>query len=124
MKTTILIVEDEEIILQALKTKLSSAGINVLIAQNGQEGLEAALEYHPDLILLDIVMPVMDGLAMLQKLREDKWGKDVPVIVLSNLSEPVKISQAMEDGVTDYLIKTDWKIDDLVQLVKQKSKSK
>lgn len=115
---TILVVEDEKLILQALESKLSHEGFCVLQAADGEMGLSVALEKHPDLILLDIVMPKMDGMTMLGKLREDDWGKTVPIIVLTNLADDAKISQSMRSNVFDYLIKTDWKIDDVVRKVK------
>ncbi|MDO8557836.1 MAG: response regulator [bacterium] len=116
---TILIVEDDRSQLQALVDKLTQEGFATLEAKNGEEGLETALREHPDLILLDIVMPVMDGMTMLKKLREDTWGKDALVIILSNLSDPEKISQAVTQGTYGYLIKTDWKIEDVVAKVKE-----
>ena len=119
VKKTILIIEDEESLLQALKDKISRENhCNILEAKNGKEGLEMALKKHPDLILLDIIMPVMDGMTMLKKLREDKWGKDAKVIILSNLSDAEKASESLEQGVHDYLVKTDWHIDDVVKKVR------
>lgn len=73
----ILIVEDEESLLKTLGEKFTLEGFEVVKAQNGVEGLRVALQEHPDLILLDIVMPVMGGMEMLGKLRQDDWGKNV-----------------------------------------------
>ena len=88
-------------------------------AQSGEEGIKKALLYHPDLILLDIVLPKMDGLTMLKKLRRDDWGKGVPVIVLSNLSDQKKISEAISIGVYDFLIKSNIKLADIVNQVRE-----
>ncbi len=74
-KNKILIVEDEATICNALRDKLAGAGFLVLAAKNGEEGLKAALKERPDMILLDILMPKMDGLAMLKQLRENAWGE-------------------------------------------------
>jgi len=114
MPKKILIVEDEEAVSDILTDRLAKEGFETLTAKNGKEGLESALKEHPDLILLDIVMPVMDGMTMLGELREDEWGRTVSVIVLTNLSDDEKISEAVGQGIYDYLIKTDWKIEDVI----------
>lgn len=116
---TILIVEDEAPLRRAIKIKLGQSNFNVLEAKNGKEGLETALAEHPDLILLDIVMPVMDGLHMLKELRRDAWGKDVEVIFLTNLGDNENLDEAVEGSATAYLIKTDWKLEDVVGKIKQ-----
>jgi len=116
----ILIVEDEETLIKVLADKFSEEGFEVSQAVNGEEGLNKALAEKPDLILLDIVMPVMDGLTMLAKLRQDEWGKDAKVVLLTNLSDNEQVAKAFDNNVHDYLIKTDWKISDLIEKVKQK----
>ena len=116
----ILIVEDEKQLLDALRDKLTREGFTVLTTENGATGLEAAFQKHPDLILLDIMMPEMDGMTMLKALRKDDWGKNAPVILLTNLSDVKHISEALNDKVTDYLIKSDWDIDDVAKKIKQK----
>ncbi len=86
-KKTILIVEDEPALLKAYVQYFSEEGFLVLQANNGQEGFDTALKGKPDIILLDILMPVMDGLSMMQALRENSaWDKTVPIIFLTNLS--------------------------------------
>jgi len=124
MKKKILIVEDEMAILNVLADKFTLEGFEVAMAKNGQEGLKIALENHPDLILLDIVMPIMDGMTMLGELRKDLWGKDVSVIFLTNLSDASRVLQSLDQGVNDYLVKSDWKIKDIVEMVKGKLKNK
>lgn len=116
----ILIVEDETGLQNALGDKLTREGFNVLKASNGADGLEQALAEHPDLLLADIVMPKMDGMTMIRKLRQDPWGKEAKVILLTNLNEPVKTEEAIEVGVYDYLIKTDWKLIEVVEKIKSK----
>lgn len=118
----ILIVDDEPSLLTALRDKLTREGFTAIEAKNGEEGLEVALRDHPDLILFDIIMPVMDGMTMLKKLREDAWGKNAQVIILTNLSENEKVSQAVELGSYEYLVKSDWKIEDVVAKVREKLK--
>lgn len=120
-KKIILLVEDEELMLIPLTEKLVKQGFNVVMAHDGEEGVALALEKHPDLVVLDIIMPKMDGMAAMKKIREDEdWGKDVPIIMLSNLSDPDKISDAANYNVFDFLVKTDWKLDDVVDFIKQK----
>lgn len=114
----ILIVEDETSLRNALRDKLILEGFVVLEAKNGEEGLDVALRNHPDLILLDIIMPKMDGLTMLKKLREDVWGKNTKVILLTNLSDNEKVSEALLRGSYDYLVKSDWKIGDVVAKIR------
>ena len=119
-KYTILVVEDEVPLLNALVGKFFREGFSVLQAKNGEEGLESALKNRPDLILLDIVMPRMDGMTMLKKLREDAWGKTVEVIMLSNLSELAKVAEAVAQGSYEYLVKSNWKIEDVVTKVRER----
>ncbi|OGM75663.1 hypothetical protein A2382_02200 [Candidatus Woesebacteria bacterium RIFOXYB1_FULL_38_16] len=119
-KTTILIVEDESLIRQALAQKLKNEGYQTLEAESGEEGLKKALETKPNLILLDIILPLMDGISVLDALRKDEWGKNAKVIILSNLSDETKASLAKDKGVSDYLIKTNWDINDVVKKIKQK----
>ncbi|HEU0085631.1 MAG TPA: response regulator [Candidatus Paceibacterota bacterium] len=115
----ILIVEDERALLRALVEKLSRENLLVFQAGNGEEGLEMALKEHPDIILLDIVMPKMDGITMLKKLREDGWGKTAKIILLTNLSSNEKTAEALALGTNEYLIKTDWEIADVVAKVRE-----
>ena len=119
-KTTILIVEDESLIRQALAQKLKNEGYQTLEAESGEEGLKKALETKPNLILLDIILPLMDGISVLDALRKDEWGKNAKVIILSNLSDETKASLAKDKGVSDYLIKTNWDINDVVKKIEQK----
>jgi|SRR3989344_9355157 len=119
-KMTLLVIEDDVPELNALTDKFSREGFVVLQAHNGEEGLESALKNHPDVILLDIVMPKMDGITMLGKLRGDEWGQRVPVIVLTNLSDGEKISQSIEKGVYGYLVKAEWRLEEVVAKVKTK----
>jgi DNA-binding response OmpR family regulator len=115
----ILIVEDEQPLLKVLADKFNEENEEVITARNGQEGLASALENHPDLILLDLKMPVMGGNDMLAKLRQDAWGVDVPVIILSNLNDSTSISDSMNNKITKYFVKSDWKLEDVVQAVKE-----
>lgn len=112
----LLIVEDEDSVVYALSEKFNlTEGVKVIFASNGKDGLKKALDEKPDLILLDIILPEMDGIEMLEKLREDDWGKTVEVIILSNLSDPDSEKKAKDLGVTKYIIKADCEIEDVVK---------
>lgn len=116
----ILIIEDELPMLKALSDKFSREGFSVLEARNGEEGLRVALETKPDLIVLDLFMPVMDGKAMMQELRRDKWGEKVPIIILTNLNPDDKtLNEILSSGPAYYFIKSKWKLEDLVGKVKK-----
>ncbi len=113
------IVEDDRPLLSVLSERFTNEGYNVIRAMTGDEGLDLALKNKPDLILLDIVMPKMDGITMLRNLRKDPWGKKANVILLTNLSADEKITKAVTElEPSYYLIKTDWKMDDIVERVK------
>lgn len=116
----ILIVEDELPLLKVLTDKFTAEGFTVIQAKDGSEGLAVALKEHPDLILLDIIMPVMDGMTMLKKLREDNWGQNAPVVMLTNLSDSKNVSDAIASGIGDFLVKSDWTLEDLLTKVKSR----
>ncbi len=103
----ILIVEDEPAISKMYQTAFQAEGFNVETALNGKEGLKIALENHPDLIILDIKLPDMDGLTVLNKLRDDSWGKNVSVFMLTNLDDSESISESMRKRVHQFIVKTD-----------------
>jgi len=116
----ILIVEDEQTLVKALTSKLENEGFEAEGAINGEEGMKLAKSKKPDLILLDVIMPRMDGMTMLKKLKEDEETKNIPVIMLTNLSDDKRVAESIESGAHDYLIKADWKIEDVVVKVKKK----
>lgn len=117
----ILIVEDETAMLSALSDKFRGIGYTVFPAGDGEEGLKIAMKEKPDLVLLDVIMPKMDGITLLKKIREDvKWGDSVPIIMLTNLSDPENVSEAAKYKVYDFLVKTDWRLDDVVKLAEEK----
>ncbi len=117
----ILIIEDDATIIGPLKTKFEADGFRIHEAADGLLGLKKALEIQPDLILLDIIMPRMDGLTMLQKLRASgEFGRRVPVVILTNLSDAESVQEAAASGVYDFLVKANWQLKDLVKLVHNK----
>src|SRR3989338_2368413 len=117
-KGKVLVVEDEEILLTALREELTTGGYEVEGAGDGVEGLEKTKSFKPDLILLDLLMPKMDGIEMLQKLKADSSTRDVPVVILTNLSDYEKISEALSLGAMDYLVKANYKLEDLLEKVR------
>lgn len=119
-----MIAEDDALLLRSLKDRFMKEGFEVFPAQNGLEAMKLTLENHPDILLLDIVMPVMDGMSALKRIREDEWGKTAQIILLTNLSDSEKVAEAVSEGVYDFLIKVDWKLDDLVKKVQGQLKSK
>jgi DNA-binding response OmpR family regulator len=117
-KKTILIVEDDESLIKALDIKLTREGYTTVKAMDGEEGLKKFEKNLPDLVLLDIKMPKMDGLTMLKKLREKSKGKTIPVIILTNWGEMDKISTAVKLDTKYYLIKADWDLDEVIEKVR------
>lgn len=117
-KKTVLAIEDDQIFAKILAKELREAGFNVLLAKDGKAGLETALKEHPDLTLLDIVLPGMDGIEVLKQIRTDKWGKSALVIMLTQLGTAEKIAEALESGPLEYLVKSDYTIPEVVQKVK------
>jgi len=117
---TVLVVEDEPPMLEALSLKLESEGFSVLKAADGKEGLRLALDKHPDLILLDVLLPKMNGMDVMRALRKDTWGKTALIILLTNLAADDKITkQISQDQPAFYLVKADWKLEDVMHKVKQ-----
>ncbi len=120
MSKTILVVEDEMSLRHALVEKLQHVGYQTLEAEDGAEGVEQTLRKHPDLLLLDLMMPKMGGMEALAKIRADAWGKGIPVIILTNIGDTASVEAAMERQSFDYLVKSDWKIEDVVAKVREK----
>ncbi len=116
----VLVVEDEEVLRRLLVTSLRGEGFNVLEAEDGKDGQVMALQYHPRLILLDIIMPGMNGLDMLKILRQDEWGREAKVILLTNLGDTESLKSANIYKVSDYLVKSDWSLDELTVQIKRR----
>jgi len=109
----ILIVEDSLLLRSVTKDALLEAGFIVIEAGGGKEGLDVAKSEHPDLILLDLIMPGMDGMEMYQLLREDAWGADVPVIMLSATKDE-KITTWLDAHKLDFFLKDNWMMEEVV----------
>ena len=117
----LLIIEDELPLLRILSREFDNKNTMVIGAADGQEGLRLALQEHPDLVLLDLIMPKIDGLTLLKKLREDDWGKNAQVLILTNLEgDAEKTLTAIENGVFEFLVKTRWSLEKLKKIVEEK----
>ncbi len=104
-KVKVLIVDDDAFLSGIYATKLELEGFAVLTARDGDEGLKVALKEVPDLILLDVLMPKMDGFEVLKRLKAEAATKPIPVIMLTNLGQKEDIEKGLEEGAIDYLIK-------------------
>lgn len=105
MSKTILVIDDDKLIREGLIALLKNADQTVIEAADGKEGLDVSLTQHPDLIVTDLRMPNMTGQEMIDQIRADKWGKDVPIVVLTNDETSDSVNQALQSGVTVYLAK-------------------
>ncbi len=120
MSKKILLVEDEEIMIDLLQRKLTREGYKVSVAKDGEEGLQAMREAEPDIVLLDIVMPKMSGLEVLEEMNNDQKLKKIPVIIISNSGQPVELDRAQRLGAKDWLIKTQFDPKEVIdKVVKQ-----
>jgi len=115
----ILIIEDEEVLVNMYETKFKSEGYEVYKANNGEEGLKSALEVKPDIILLDIIIPKIDGFMVLKKIKSDPSTKNVPVILLTNLGQEEDIKKGQEEGAADYLVKANMTPSEVVDKVRE-----
>lgn len=120
MRQKILIVEDDLVLLKALSYEFEQQNFEVFTAKDGGEGLVMAKEHTPDIILCDINMPRMDGLTMLTKMRATDWGADIPVIMLTNLSDEKRVLEALAQKAFYYLVKSDWDLTQIVDKVKER----
>jgi DNA-binding response OmpR family regulator len=120
MKKKIVFIEDDTILSDRLCGSLREAGFDVVPAFDGEEGLRLVETEKPDLILLDILLPKLDGLTVAKKLNADELTKAIPITILTALDQPKQISEALENGVYEYIIKSDFKIEEIVAKVKER----
>ena len=117
IKKKILVIEDEATLQKALNEVLLQEGFEVLSANDGIIGLETAKKENPDLILLDIILPKMDGFEVLAKLKAD--DENTPVVILTNLSDVNDVQKALDLGATTYLVKADYHLNEVIQKIKE-----
>ena len=118
-KKKILVVDDDESLNIVLVDKLNLSGFEAIGAIDGIDGLKKSLEHHPDLILLDLLMPKMDGLQMLKELREDSWGKGAKVVILTLLEQADYVAKTMQENIYGYLVKTNFSLEDVVKKIEE-----
>lgn len=118
-KRAVLIVEDDPILLRMYSEKFNFEGFKVLTAKDGQEALDVALKSAIDIVLLDIMLPRMSGTDFLDRLRQGPKGKDIPVVVLTNLAEESEKQRAIKLGVKEYLVKAMQTPDEVVEKIKK-----
>lgn len=122
-KTKILLIEDDEVLMEMYKSKFTSEGYEFIFALDGHSGLELVQKERPDLILLDIILPRMDGFEVLKKLKEDTQLKDIPVILLTNLGQKEDQDRGLKFGAVSYLVKANHTPAQVVEKVKLLLKS-
>lgn len=115
----VLIIEDDQDLAGALEQEIRHSGCEVFLARDGVSGMEMALQYRPDIILLDLLLPRLGGLEMLEKIQAFDWGKAAKVMVLTNFDDPTLIQKANRLGVADYLVKANYQLADIVTAVRQ-----
>lgn len=101
----VLIVEDEENLAKLYQSELELQGLSVEVASNGQEGFQKAQENPPDLVLIDIIMPELNGIDLLKKLQENEQTKKIIALMLTNYGDEVRVKEAFNAGATDYILK-------------------
>jgi DNA-binding response OmpR family regulator len=116
--TKILAAEDDKLISNSLCEALKTAGFEPTPAYDGEEAVAKAKEIMPDLVLLDIMMPKLDGISVLWELKANPTTAKIPVVVLTNIGDVETISKIVEAGAVDYLLKSDQSVDDIIQKVK------
>ncbi|PIP22627.1 MAG: response regulator [Candidatus Nealsonbacteria bacterium CG23_combo_of_CG06-09_8_20_14_all_39_17] len=121
----ILLIEDDLFLIDIYNVKLKASSFSVDVAEDGESGLAKAKENKYDLIILDIVLPGLDGRDVLRKLKSDKDLKNIPVIILSNLGQKNEIEEGMKLGASQYLIKAHYTpseiVDEIIKILKKKS---
>lgn len=116
-KKTILVAEDDKFLANIYRLKLSQSGYNVINTLDGNETMLQIQKVKPDLIILDLMMPVKDGFQVLSEIKNSPISKDIPIVVASNLAQPEDVKKAMSLGASDYFVKSNVKISDIVAIV-------
>jgi DNA-binding response OmpR family regulator len=118
MLKKILFIEDESALQRALTGALSERGYQVLSALDGEIGARIAREELPDLILLDLILPKKDGFEVIKELRQNSATGRIPILILSNLEGSTEVERALSLGATNYLVKTNYKLEEVVEKIK------
>lgn len=118
-KKTVLVIEDDAFLSQLLTNRLEKAGVSVLRAADGEEGLQSLKANKPDVALLDLILPKKSGFEVLEEVRADPALQNIPIIIVSNLGQESDISKSRELGAIEYFVKAKTSIDGLVERVQQ-----
>jgi len=114
----VLVVDDDDLLRKSICGALEQAGFQVISAVDGEEGLAEALKSHPDVTVLDYQMPRLDGLGMLEKLRQDEWGAKADVILATNVYDVNLMNAVMKLGVNEYIMKSSTSLEEIAIIVK------
>lgn len=115
----VLLVEDDVFLSSIYQKKFEMEGYKIVTADNGEKGLAEAKKRIPSIVLLDILLPKLDGFGVLKALKADESTKNIPVILLTNLGQKDDVDKGLEIGATDYLIKAHFKPSEIVQKVEK-----
>lgn len=115
----ILFVEDDPLIVKIYTTRLTADGYTVLSAENGEDGLKLAEQEIPDLVVLDIMMPKIDGFGVLEKLRQNQKMQSTPILIYSNLAQEGEIERAKQMGATEFIVKANLSPIEMVEKIKK-----
>ncbi len=115
----VLIVEDDQFLSSAYKLKFEKENLQTTLASDGQEALEKLQQFTPDLILLDLVMPIKDGFALLSDLKDSEKFRNIPVIIASNLGQEQEVQRGLSMGANDYIVKSNTSLEDIISKVRK-----
>jgi two-component system phosphate regulon response regulator PhoB len=114
----VLIIEDEDILAKVLAEKMEKSGFEVAIAEDGEKALDLIKSFKPDIIMLDLMLPKLDGFEVLKQIKADDATKRIPIVAISNLSEDSNIEKALKLGVENYFVKSNHPINEIIEKVK------
>lgn len=118
MNKKVLIIEDEQVVREIFKDELERQGFFIIEAKDGEEGMEKAIDEHPDVVLLDLIMPRMAGKEFCRQLRQRDWGKKVPIIVLTNVNSKEEERILGEYSIAAYLVKSQLDLERVIEKIK------
>lgn len=120
----VLLVEDDKFLRTVLEKKLLNEGMEVVVAEDGEEAIQKLVQERPDIILLDIVLPKRSGFSVIEEVRKDPEFRSLPIIVLSNLGQQEDVEKGLSLGAVEYFVKAKISLDDLLKKVKEYSSQK
>ncbi len=122
MAKKILIIEDDRFLRELIVRKLSDEGFTTVEAMDGEKGIKKVKEESPDLVLLDLILPGIDGFEVLSRMKKDESLKSIPVIILSNLGQKEEVEKGLKMGAVDYLIKAHFTPGEIIEKIKDSLK--